>query len=215
MKTDIPEVEFVLVRHGETAWNAEGRIQGHLDVPLNPTGLAQADAVGERLRAEAFDRIYASDLARAFCTALPAVGGNEDRIQREQRLRERHLGVLQGLTTDEAAAGAPEAWQAFRARHPDLPLEGGESLGDFSRRVIGLMTDLVHRHAGQRILLVTHGGVLDVAYRHATGMPFSALRDFPIYNASVNVLRHRDGIWSVVSWGDVGHLPQERAMDDT
>jgi 2,3-bisphosphoglycerate-dependent phosphoglycerate mutase len=215
MNTENPPAELVLVRHGETDWNVEGRIQGHLDIPLNETGLAQAAAVGNRLREEAFDRIYASDLMRAWRTATPATHGDDQRIQREQRLRERHLGVLQGLTSDEAASRAPEAWAAFRTRQPDMPLQGGESLGEFSRRVVGLMTELAQRHAGSRILLVTHGGVLDVAYRHATNMPLDTPRDFPIFNASVNVLQHRLGAWSVISWGDVSHLPQELALDDT
>jgi probable phosphoglycerate mutase len=65
------------------------------------------------------------------------------------------------------------------------------------------------------VLIVTHGGLLDAAYRHAKGMPLSATRDFPIYNASINVLQHEDGKWQVESWGDISHLPQELAMDDT
>ncbi len=102
----------------------------------------------------------------------------------------------------------PQAWQAFKARNPDAPLEGGETLGEFSRRVVGLIEELLRTHAGSRLLLVTHGGVLDAVYRHATGMPLNALRSFPIYNTSVNVLRHRGGVWSIETWGDVSHLPR-------
>ena len=87
---------LVLVRHGETAWNAEGRIQGHLDIPLNEIGLAQAAAVGTHLRAENFDAIYSSDLLRAYRTASPVVANPETDIVRDERLRERHLGVLHG-----------------------------------------------------------------------------------------------------------------------
>jgi len=90
----------------------------------------------------------------------------------------------------------------------------GETLGEFSRRVVGLIEELLRAHAGSRLLLVTHGGVLDAAYRHAKGMPLNAPRDFPIHNASVNVLHRRGGIWTVESWGDVSHLPEELAMDD-
>jgi len=91
----------------------------------------------------------------------------------------------------------------------------GETLGEFSRRVVGLIDELLRAHAGSRLLLVTHGGVLDAAYRHATGVPLNAPRNFPIYNTSINVLRHRDDVWTAESWGDVSHLPQELAMDDT
>lgn len=206
---------LVLVRHGETAWNVEGRIQGHLDIELNELGLAQADAVGNRLRAEDFDAIYSSDLVRAYRTAAPAVARPETDIVREPRLRERHLGVLQGLTGAEAAIHQPDAWEAFKSREADAALAGGESLGEFSRRIAGFIEDVLARHAGRRILLVTHGGVLDAAYRYALRMPLSAHRDFPLYNASVNTILHDGGRWAIASWGDVSHLPRELAMDDT
>ncbi|HEX9451771.1 MAG TPA: histidine phosphatase family protein [Burkholderiales bacterium] len=206
---------LVLVRHGETAWNVEGRIQGHLDIPLNEIGLAQVAWVGRRLRAESFDAIYSSDLIRAYRTAGPIVANPENDIIRDRRPRERNLGVLQGLTGDEAVAIQPAAWKAFKSRAADLPLAGGESLGEFSRRVVDFVEDVRDRHAGRRVLVVTHGGVLDAAYRHATGMPLSAIRDFPIYNASVNVISHDGGRWKIESWGDISHLPQELAMDDT
>ncbi len=209
------ETVLTLVRHGETEWNAAGRIQGHLDVPLSATGLVQAAAIGQRLGGEAFDAILSSDLERALQTARPIGRHPEQTILRDARLRERHLGVLQGLTGEEAAIRQPHAWGAFKARNPEAALEGGETLGEFSQRVVGLIDELLRAHAGGRLLLVTHGGVLDAAYRHATGMPLNAPRDFPIYNTSVNVLRHRDSAWTVESWGDVSHLPQELAIDDT
>lgn len=206
---------LVLVRHGETAWNVEGRIQGHLDIPLNETGLAQADAVGKRLSGERFDAIYSSDLIRAYRTASPAVTDPARDIRREPRLRERHLGVLQGLTGEEAAARQPAAWKAFKARDPATLLAQGESLGQFASRIVDFIEEKLGAHAGGRVLIVTHGGALDAAYRHATGMSPSAVRDFPIYNASLNILGHRDGRWSIESWGDISHLPRELSMDDS
>lgn len=209
------ETILTLVRHGETQWNAEGRIQGHLDIPLNTTGLAQAAAIGERLGGEAFDAILSSDFERALQTARPIVRHSEQTLVRDARLRERNLGVLQGLTGEEAAIRQRDAWGALKARNPEAPLEGGETLAGFSRRIVGLIEELLRTHEGSRLLLVTHGGVLDAAYRHATGMPLNTPRDFPIYNASINVLRHRGGVWTIESWGDVSHLPEELAMDDT
>lgn len=203
-----------LVRHGETAWNVEGRIQGHLDIPLNEIGLAQADATGKRLSGEKFDAIYSSDLVRAYRTASPAVADPERDIVREPRLRERHLGVLQGLNGEEGIARQPAAWRIFKSRDPATPLEGGESLGGFARRILDFIEEKLEAHAGGRILMVTHGGALDAVYRHATGMPTGAVRDFPIYNASVNILVHRDGKLHVDRWGDISHLPRELAMDD-
>ena len=206
---------LMLVRHGETAWNAQGRIQGHMDIALNELGEAQAEALGKRLAREHFDAVYASDLQRAYRTACPAVREPGRSIMKDRRLRERHLGVLQGLTGSEASAGHPAAWQIFKSRNPDLPLEGGESLGEFFRRVVAFLTDTAAQHAGKRILAVTHGGVLDAAYRHALGIPLSAVRDFPIFNASINLLRHDHRGWHVESWGDISHLPQQLSMDDT
>jgi probable phosphoglycerate mutase len=207
MKTTV-----VLVRHGETDWNVQGRIQGHTDIPLNELGLAQAEATGRRLRGEGFAGVYSSDLQRALRTALPAVedGG---RIVREPRLRERHLGVLQGLNGEEALQRQAAAWKAFKSRDPQALLEGGESLGQFAQRAVDFVEEARRAHAGERVLIVTHGGLLDAAYRHATGMRLDAPRDFPIYNASINVLSHDDAGWHVESWGDVSHLPRD-VMDD-
>ena len=207
--------EIVLVRHGETSWNTEGRIQGQLDIPLNESGLAQAVAVGRRLGKERLDAIYSSDLERAMQTARPVVHAGAREIRREPRLRERHFGALQGLTGEEAQDRQPGAWQAYKARAADHELGGGESLAAFSLRVVGFVGEVLRTHAGGRILLVSHGGVLDMAYRHATGMPLDAPRSFPIYNASVNILIHDRGRWEIAAWGDVSHLPQELAMDDT
>lgn len=207
--------ELVLVRHGETDWNAQGRIQGQLDIPLNPVGLAQAEAVGMRLRGEHFDAIYASDLERAMQTARPVVKNDERAIRREPRLRERHFGALQGLTGGEAQQQQSRVWQDYKARGPDADLGGGESLQVFSQRVVDFIDQVLQAHAGGRVLLVSHGGVLDMAYRHATGMPLGMQRDFPIYNASVNILLRKGAHWEISAWGDISHLPQELAMDDT
>ena len=109
----------------------------------------------------------------------------------------------------------PAAWKVLKSREPDLALAGGESLGGFSRRILDFVEKIIVAHAGRRILAVTHGGALDVVYRHATRMPLSAPRNFTIYNASVNVISVNGGRWTIESWGDISHLPQELAMDDT
>jgi probable phosphoglycerate mutase len=215
MSAAMNSTSLIMVRHGETAWNAQGRIQGHIDIALNELGEAQAEAVGKRLACEHFDAVYASDLQRAYRTATPAVRQAGGTIVKDRRLRERHLGVLQGLTGGEASAAHPAAWQVFKSRNAELPLEGGESVSEFSRRVVAFLSDMADRHEGKSILAVTHGGVLDAAYRHALGMPLSAVRDFPIFNASINRLRHDHRGWHIESWGDISHLPQELTMDDT
>jgi 2,3-bisphosphoglycerate-dependent phosphoglycerate mutase len=198
--------EIILVRHGETVWNAEGRIQGHLDTPLNTVGLTQAAALGARFKAEPIQAIYSSDLDRAYRTAQPIAAHDNRIIQLEPRLRERLLGVLEGLTRDEAMDRQPLAWGTFKSRRPDEPLEGGESLRAFFDRITDFLSEICERHRGERVLLVTHGGVLDAAYRQAVGIPLDEPRNFPVFNASVNILMHDNPTWRIERWGDVDHL---------
>lgn len=206
--------QLILVRHGETDWNAAGRIQGHLDIPLNGVGHRQAAALAGRFRTEPCDVIYSSDLARAAATAARVAEAQTRSVMHEVRLRERHLGVLQGLTRDEALVQQRVAWERFKRRQADEALEGGETLSGFSQRVQEFLVELGHRHRGERVLIVTHGGVLDAAYRLATALPLDAPRDFPLPNAAVNTLSHDGRQWRIEGWGDVSHL-RENASQQT
>ncbi|PWT71381.1 MAG: histidine phosphatase family protein [Proteobacteria bacterium] len=206
--------EFIVVRHGETAWNAEARIQGHLDSPLNEEGLAQALLVGDRLAQAPFSQLYCSDLGRALQTAQPIADRSHRRITREERLRERHLGVFQGLTGTECEHAYPSDYACFKSRDPDHVIPGGESIRMLQARARGIFTELAARHAGERLVVVTHGGVLDALYRFVTDTPLEKLRDFPIYNASINIVHHDGARWSLERWGDISHLTRDAALDD-
>ncbi|MDP2324950.1 MAG: histidine phosphatase family protein, partial [Gammaproteobacteria bacterium] len=118
-------------------------------------------------------------------------------------------------TGEEAQIRQAQIWKSYKARVSDEDLGGGESLVVFSLRVVDFIDQVLQAHAGGRVLLVSHGGVLDMAYRNATGMPLGTQRDFPIYNASVNILLRNRTRWEIAAWGDISHLPQELAMDDT
>jgi probable phosphoglycerate mutase len=205
---------FIVVRHGETAWNAQSRIQGHLDSPLNEEGLAQALLVGERLGHEPFDRLYCSDLGRVLQTAQPIADRSGKRPVTTERLRERNLGVFQGFTGEECKRDRPQDYARFHARDPDHVVPGGESIRQVYQRVSAFFDEIAAAHVGERLVVVTHGGVLDALYRHATGMPLERVRDFPIYNASLNWLAWRDGHWTVERWGDISHLTRDAALDD-
>lgn len=205
---------LILVRHGETAWNAETRIQGHLDSPLNDEGLAQALLLGERLGREPFDHFYCSDLGRARQTAQPIADRSGRQPVLEPRLRERRLGIFQGLTSVQCEQQHPQDYARFHGRDPEYAVPGGESLREVLARVSALMEEWATRHAGQRVLAVTHGGILDAAYRHANGMPLERRRDFPVYNASVNCIEHDGRAWQVASWGDISHLTRDASLDD-
>ena len=206
--------DFIVIRHGETAWNAQGRIQGHLDSPLNEEGLAQALLVGERLAHEPFDALYCSDLGRALQTAQPIADRTGHAVVRNPRLRERHLGIFQGLTSAECERDHPEAYRRFHGRDPDHQVPGGESIREVVERVSAEFTALADRHPGARLVVVTHGGILDALYRFVREVPLNRPRDFPIYNASVNTVRRTSGMWSVEGWGDISHLTRDAALDD-
>lgn len=206
--------ELLLIRHGETAWNAEGRIQGHLDSPLNDEGLAQALLLGERLGDEPFEHFYCSDLGRTLQTAQPIADRSGKRPIPEPRLRERNLGAFQGLTSADCQQRFPQDYARFHRRDPDFVVPGGESIRQIVARVSAWLDDVASRHAGARVLAVTHGGVLDAAYRVASNMALDRPRDFPIYNASINCLHHDGRAWHVQSWGDISHLTRDAALDD-
>jgi len=206
--------ELILIRHGETDWNTDHRIQGHIDIGLNRTGLAQAEAIGRRFAGANIDVLACSDLRRAMQTMAPIADGRDIPVLPDQRLRERNLGILQGKTREEAQRLAPDAFEAFRSRTPGAALEEGESLSAFAQRVIDALSELTEAHRDRRIVAVTHGGVLDIAYRHATGTPLEAPRTFPIHNASVNTFHVEGSQLQLVDWGDISHLPDKLAMDE-
>jgi probable phosphoglycerate mutase len=205
--------ELVVVRHGETAWNQEGRMQGHLDSPLNAAGVEQAEAVAARLARERFAALYSSDLGRAYETAQRIAARSGHRVVADARLRERHLGVLQGLTREDARRDLPAIYEGYRTGGADFVIPTGESAAQCSARVLAALAEISRRHAGERIVIVAHGGVLDVLYRAALGLPHDGPRMFTIVNASVNLFRFEDGAWLLDLWGDVSHLG-ERALDD-
>ncbi len=199
-------LELLLVRHGETEWNSQRRIQGQLDVPLNATGRQQAQALAARLTGIAVDAVYASDLARARQTAEPIADALGLPLRIDPRLRERHFGALQGRFYEELQRDAPEVHERMRSRDLDFDLDGGETLPRFHRRVCDVLADLAGRHPQGRIVVVSHGGVLDCVYRMAGTMPLEAPRSWSLFNASLNTLAWADGACRVVAWGDVTHL---------
>jgi probable phosphoglycerate mutase len=201
-----------LVRHGETAWNAEGRVQGQLDIPLNGAGLAQARSVARVLSKEKFAAIYSSDLTRARQTAQPAADLLQKQVALSESLRERHYGVFQGMTYTEASERIPEGYARFKAKDPEYDFGTGESLSRFNERALACIRDLVEKHAGENLLVVTHGGVLEMVYRHATGRGLSTPRDFEIPNAAINRIEIEGSRWRVSVWADIGHL--SIALDD-
>jgi probable phosphoglycerate mutase len=196
--------ELILIRHGETDCNRELRFQGQLDVPLNPTGLLQAQRLAQRLALEPIDVIVSSDLQRAHQTArvLARTGGP----LLHAGLREQHFGIAEGLRVTDIQQRHPQAWQQWLRFDPDFAFEGGESLRAFHARVLQAVQALARQHAGQRLAIVTHGGVLDMVWRTALGRPLGGPREADIPNAGINRVRVRTGGIDIVQWADTAHL---------
>jgi len=203
---------LIAIRHGETEWNSVGRFQGHLNSELNAEGRSQAQALGERLAAERFDLLLSSDLGRALQTASAIAMRTGHEILVDARLRERRMGIFQGLTPAEVQERYPEDYARFKSHDPDYVIPEGESVRQLFERCIACFTELAERHAGLTLATVTHGGVLAMLYRHARAMPLEAPRDFPLHNTGINRFRHRQGAWELRSWGDIAHL--DHALDD-
>ena len=205
----------IVIRHGETEWNQINRYQGQLDSALTERGRQQAERVGRRLAEEPFDVLYSSDLGRAVDTAKAisgACGGRE--IQTDTNLRERHFGILGGLTRSEARARHPVEEQGYLHGGPDYRIPDGESLRDVYLRVVSGLDAICERHAGQRIAVVTHGGVLGMLFRHAVGLSLEAPRYYRFFNASFNEFEYQNGQWVLATWGDVAHLRDIGTDDD-
>lgn len=196
-----------LVRHGETAWNAEKRIQGQTDIALDTSGLGQADAAARWLAQHEVAALYSSDLLRARQTAARIAEALKVPLSLLPALRERRYGFFEGLTYDEARARHPEDYYAFETRDPDYAFpDGGESLQQLHARVTGQLQRLAADHSGQTVVLVTHGGVLDIVNRFVRGNPLDSPRDFLIPNAGINWLSFCGERWTLDAWGETSHL---------
>ena len=203
------------VRHGETNWNAERRMQGHIDIPLNANGISQAERLANALIRvkHSFDVIYSSDLERALHTANAVARALSLDVQITPRLRERNVGKLQGLLLAEAPVLLPEIWQRHIARELDHDLGGGESIRTFHQRMQDILELFLNEHCGQSVLAVSHGGSLDMIYRIVTQQALDAERVAVVPNTSLNWITHDGSTWSVECWADTSHL-SESALDD-
>jgi probable phosphoglycerate mutase len=205
--------QLIIVRHGQTEWNIKGIRQGHLDSPLTGRGLAQAKALGQRLAREKFSVLYSSDLGRAIETAREIVSVTGHQIVTDARLRERHLGIFQGLNADEINERYPEERRLLRTSGPGYVIPGGESMIQQVERNVAFFDSLAVRHAGETIVVVTHGGVVSGFFRHTLAIPLDAPRRFEFVNAGLNVFAHEDGNWLLLTWGDVSHLAPGAASE--
>jgi probable phosphoglycerate mutase len=202
----VQATRIIAIRHGETAWNAEARLQGQLDIPLNPRGQRQAATLAGALRDEGLAAVYASDLGRAWHTARALAEPLGLPLVADIGLRERCFGMLEGMTRQQIDQDWPELARRWHSREPDFAPDGAESLRGFQARCVASVARLAAAHAGQVIALVSHGGVLDALYRAATHVALDAPRSWQLGNAAINRLLHSDQGFTLVGWDDSAHL---------
>ena len=213
----VAPVRITAVRHGETAWNVDTRIQGQTDIGLNARGQWQAQQLGAALAEHGLNHIYTSDLARAHHTALAIAahaGIAPQALALHAGLRERAFGVFEGHTHAEIEAQWPQDALRWRQRVPDWAPKGGESPLQLRQRVAQTVAHIAARHPGQHIALVAHGGVLDMLYRLATGQEVNAVRTWELGNCAINRLLWTPQGLTLVGWADTAHL-EAAARDET
>jgi len=198
--------ELILIRHGETDWNRELRFQGQIDVPLNATGFEQARRVAERLAGEPVQQLVSSDLLRTRQTAQAPAQRLGLAPVLDAGLREQGFGVVDGMRADEIQQQFAQAWARWSAFDADYAFDGGESTRAFHARVMAALWRLAKAHDSQRLVIVTHGGVLDMVYRTATGQSLSGPRQSVIPNGGISRVRMQGAGVEIVSWAETGHL---------
>ncbi len=211
----IEPTRILLVRHGETDWNVEQRIQGQIDIPLNTQGRWQAQRLAQALAGEELAAIYSSDLERARATAAPLAASRGLVVSTDTGLRERGFGRFEGLTYAEIERRYPDEAERWRKREMGFGPGGGETVEAFFTRSVATLTRLAAPHAGQHIAVAAHGGVLDCLYRAAQRLALDAPRTWRMGNASINRLLYAEGGFSVVGWDDGGHLERGSAPGDS
>jgi probable phosphoglycerate mutase len=209
--------DIILIRHGETDWNRVRRLQGHWDIALNELGHRQASALARALSSEKPTAIYASDLQRARDTAQAVADRHQITVSIDARLRERCYGAFEGLLYDDIDGHFPQAFAQWQARELHARFPAGErqaeTLHEFSARAVAVVTELAQRHDNEKIIIVSHGGVLDCVYRAAYGMDLLVERQFDMKNAAINRLHWNGTQMTVLQWADVAHL-DAAALDE-
>lgn len=200
------ETTLIVIRHGETTWNREKRMQGVTDTQLSDIGRLQAQALGRRLKEHRFAALYSSDLSRALHTAHAIAEHTGREVVVDGRLRERCFGIFEGLTAAEIVSRYPAEHALFASLDPDYQVPGGECARSFSERCIGALAEIAARHPGEEVVVVSHGLVLDSLYRVAHSLAHGAPRPVPLINASVNRFGYGSGAWRMELWGDISHL---------
>ena len=186
-------MRLLLIRHGESTANAEGRWQGHADFSLSERGRRESERLAERLAAWPIDALYTSPLRRARETAETVAARLGLALVEQAALMEFDAGEMSGLTREEVLERFPEYVEARRAGRTDVLVPGMESPDGFRRRVQSALEEIIAAHPQGTVAVVTHGGPIGFICRHALGLPMEGVTPFAFANASITTLDVREG----------------------
>lgn len=195
-----------IVRHGTTDWNQSGRIQGHIDIPLNGAGRAQARLAGQRLASLGATGIYSSDLLRAYETASIIGQTIGLCVLTQSGLREINFGVWQGLSSPEIRERDPDTYAARRANPYDVAPEGAETWRQFYDRAAWTVDEILATTEAERLIVVAHSGVCTVLGLRALGLDCTGKRTFDSHNCSIHTIAVQGTIWRALALNDIAHL---------
>lgn len=206
--------DILIIRHGQTAWNTQKRLQGHSDIPLNENGRLQAVTLAKILRDEPLDAIFSSDLQRAYQTAYEIAKIHNLPVHQDRSFRERCYGICEGMKDGEIREAYPESYKAWYAADPDHFFPDGErkteSPRQFHHRAVNAIREAATRYPGKKIAIVTHFGVIETAYRTAQNIPLGTHCRMPVLNTCINRFRWTGGTLELLQWGEASHLEEGR-----
>ena len=203
------QTEIILIRHGETEWNSQLRMQGHSNSALSVVGRMQIQALGEWMKTVSFDHIYSSDTLRAKQTAEAITQYSRDTLKFDQRIREKNLGVFEGLTSIEARERYPDIYHLFKTGGANYVIDEGESTQQVLDRALEFIEEIRLRHPDQRVVIVTHGGIVRVLMKHTLGLSIDGSTCFLIKNTGIFSLVWNEK-WIVTQMGGVSHLEKKK-----
>ncbi len=198
--------QLILIRHAETASNAERRLMGQQDSPVTPYGYAQIRAVAERMSHVETAAVHTSDLGRCITTARSIAHGSDVRWIPDPRLRERHAGTFQGQLRARIEKSHPHLFKEWLTC-PDAAFPSGETARQVAKRAVPCLQEIAEEHLGQTVVVVTHGGLLRTLLWSLCGMPFATAQRAHTENTGCSVLFYRESEWSLHSWNDACHVP--------
>ena len=204
-------MKLIIMRHGQTAWNVEHRVQGHTDIPLDERGCAQASAIAERLSDMQIDAVYASPLQRAYTTGACIAARSGCPVYKDQRLIERFFGEWEGQRLEDVSRRDPEKWRVWLEEPTKCVVPGGETLDSVLKRSLAFAEEIIEKHRGKNVVIVSHANPVKLLLMHYTGIPVDQMHRIRTDNCSYSELYEREGRFVLNTLNETGFL-KERGL---